>query len=558
MNEAILVPSTPAFGRRGAVVSPQRLASEAGLGILRAGGSAVDAAIATNAALAVVASHSCGLGGDAFWLIWADGRQSALNGSGRSGAAATIEAARSAVRGRRLPLHGPWTVTVPGAVRSWGDAHTRHGRLAWATLLEPAIELAEGFPATPGWISAVERGVALHGPGSDWARVFRARGRAWRQGETVVISGLAGTLRRLAAEGPDTAYEGRLARRTARYLAARGAPVSAADLAAHRSEWGESLVTTYRGLQATSHPPNSSGVLALELLGVLACFEPPPRSAFGSLGVRDASWVHVALEAARRVFADRDHWLTDPAWMAPEALATMVSPAHAAELAATIDPDAVAVPRALRAPRGGGTVYLATADRWGSAVSLIESNYAGFGSGLADPQTGIAFQNRGAFFSLEPRHPNALAPGKRTMHTLTPGMLMRDGRPWLVHGSMGGEIQPQVFAQFVSAVVDGGLDIASAVAMPRWAADVVRHHGPPSVTALEGRFDPQVAAGLEARGHRVSWRADFDSSLGHQHALELSWRGQPSRRGPGGPEDEPLEAIAATTDPRSEGGPSVW
>jgi gamma-glutamyltranspeptidase / glutathione hydrolase len=558
VSEAILVPSAPAYGGHGAVVSPQRLASEAGLGILRAGGSAVDAAIATNAALAVVASHSCGLGGDAFWLIWADGHEQALNGSGRSGAAATLEAARAAVRGRHLPLHGPWTVTVPGAIHSWGDAHTRYGRLPWAELLAPAIELADGFPATPGWIAAVERGAALHGSGSDWARVFRARGRPWRLGEPVVITGLAGTLRRLAAEGPGEAYEGRLARRSARYLAARGAPIAAADLAAHHSEWTEPLVTTYRGVQVTTHPPNSSGVLALELLNVLACLPPPVPEAFGPAGVRDARWVHLALEAARRVFADRDRWLTDPEQMATDALATMLSAEHAAAVAAQLDPDGVAAGRALRAPRGGGTVYLATADRWGGAVSLIESNYAGFGSGLADPQTGIAYQNRGAFFSLDPRHPNVLAPRKRTMHTLAPGMVLRDGRPWLVHGSMGGEIQPQVFAQFVSAVLDGGLDIAAAVALPRWAAAVARHHGPPALTHLEARFDPEVAAALEARGQRVTWVGAFDSALGHEHALELRWRPEPPPGAAAARAAGPLEAVAAATDPRSEGAPSVW
>ncbi|MGZ6343065.1 MAG: gamma-glutamyltransferase family protein [Candidatus Limnocylindrales bacterium] len=555
---AALVPTTPAYGRHGAVVSPHRLASEAGLGILRAGGSAVDAAIATNAALAVVASHSCGLGGDAFWLIWDGTALAALNGSGRSGEGATLEAARRAVKGTRLPLLGPWTVTVPGAIRSWGDAHERHGRLPWADLLGPAIELAEGFPATPGWIAATERGAALYGTGSDWARVFRARGRPWRLGERVVITGLAATLRRIAAEGPAETYSGRLAQRAARYLAARGAPISAADLAAHRSTWAEPIETGYRGVTATSHPPNSCGVLALELLNILECVEAPAADAFGPDGVQDPRWVHLCLEAARQVLADRDRWLTDQEWMEPGALSTMLSKEHAGELAARLDPSAVRVPRRLRAPRGGGTVYLAAVDRWGAAVSLIESNYAGFGCGLADPQTGIAYQNRGAFFSLDPRHPNALAPHKRTMHTLTPGMLFRGGRPWLVHGSMGGEIQPQIFAQFVSAMVDGGLDIATAIAAPRWSADVVRHHGPPSVTRLEARIPAQVAAGLEARGHRLSWGTAFDGAFGHEHAIELVWPAASSPVRPTGAVPALAEAVAAATDPRSEGAPGVW
>ncbi|HEX5465750.1 MAG TPA: gamma-glutamyltransferase family protein [Candidatus Limnocylindrales bacterium] len=574
MNDPVLVPAVAAWGARGAVVSPQRLASQAGLGILRAGGSAVDAAIATNAALAVVASHSCGLGGDAFWLIWDPPAKhlQALNGSGRSAAAATLDAARVAAGdARHLPLRGPWSVTVPGAVRSWGDAHARFGRRPWAELLAPAIELAEGFPAGPGWIAAVERSAAIFGPEGDWARVFRPAGRPWERGERVLITGLAGTLRRLAEEGPDVLYSGALAARAATYLTERGAPLRAADLADHRSTWGEPIATDYRGLTSYSHPPNSCGPLALETLAVLGRFPAPPASAFGPQGVTDPAWVHLGLEASRLVLADRDRYLADPEAMAPGALEMLLSPAHADALAERIDPRRAALAPPLDAPRGGGTVYLATADRWGGAVSLIESNYAGFGSGLADPQTGIAYQNRGAFFSLDPASPNVIAPGKRTWHTLTPAMLFRDGRPWVVHGSMGGEIQPQVFAQLVSDLVDGRLDVAAAVAAPRWAADVAGHFGPPSVTRLEPRFAPAVPEGLRARGHEVTFGPPFDSAMGHAHAIEIV----PEEGGPDAPDrpdmpnmpdmpyapdapDAPPRAFAAATDPRSEGAAAVW
>jgi gamma-glutamyltranspeptidase / glutathione hydrolase len=556
VSDRVLVPANVAWGARGAVVSPQRLASEAGLAILRAGGGAVDAAIATNAALAVVASHSCGLGGDAFWLIWAPpddgapGHLDALNGSGRSGSAADLERARRAVGSGRLPVRGPWTVTVPGAVRSWGDAHARYGRLPWADLLAPAIELADGFPATATWVSHVEHYAAIFGEAGDWAAVFRPHGRPWRPGERVVITGLASTLRAIAAEGPDVLYSGRLARRGANYLAERGCPIQADDLAAHHSDWGEPLAVDYRGATAHSHPPNSCGPLAMETLNLLARFEPPAPGAYGPAGVDDARWVHLGLEASRLVLADRDRYLTDPTKMAPDALALMLSPDHAAELAGRIDPDRAAPPPPLNAPRGGGTVYLATADRWGGAVSLIESNYAGFGSGLADPQTGIGYQNRGAFFSLDPASPNVLAPGKRTWHTLTPGFLFRNGRPWVIHGSMGGEIQPQVFAQVVSDLVDGGLDVATAVAAPRWAAAVPAHFEPPSLTHLEPRFSAAVVDGLLARGHQVTELRPFDSAMGHAHAIELI-------HDPDAPDGPPI-AFAAATDPRSDGQPGVW
>jgi len=221
---------------------------------------------------------------------------------------------------------------------------------------------------------------------------------------------------------------------------------------------------------------------------------------------------------------------------------------RAKALAASIDPSRVGQVTPSPVPAGGGTIYLCVADRDGGAVSLIESNYAGFGSGLVDPETGISYQNRGAFFRLAPGHANSLAPRKRTLHTLTPGMLLRDGRPWVVHGSMGGEIQPQVFAQVVSAIVDGGVDVATAVGAPRWAADVPRHMGRPSLTVLESRYHPEVVAGLRERGHEPLIIEPWSSAMGHAHAIEII-------------RDEVGEGpmtFAAAVDPRSEGLPGAW
>ena len=364
----------------------------------------------------------------------------------------------------------------------------------------------------------------------------------------MVVPGLSTTLRRIADEGPGSVYDGPLARQAAAFLASRGAPIDARDLADHASTWTTPVRTSYRGVEATSHPPNSCGPIALELLNVLSRFEPPPSDAFDAHGVADAAWVHLALEAARATLADRDRWLTDPAAMAPGALETLLSDERATAIAARIDPDRTRPLAPLSAPAGGGTVYLATADRWGGVVSLIESNSYGFGSGLVDPETGIGYQNRGASFSLDPNHVNVLAPRKRTMHTLSPGMLFRDGRPWVVHGSMGGEIQPQVFGQVVSALVDGSVDVATAVAAPRWAAEMAEHHGPPTLTVVESRYHAQVVDGLRARGHDVLQRADYDPGMGHTHAIELL------RDGDSGA----VTAFAAATDPRSEGAPAVW
>lgn len=547
-RERALVPAPLVRGTRGAVAAPHHLASGAGLAILRAGGSAVDAAIAANAALAVVAGYMCGLGGDAFWLIWvpAEDRAVALNGSGRSAAGATAEAARAAGL-EEVPIRGPWSVTVPGALHSWGAAHARFGRLPWASLFEPAIDLADGFPASQTWAGAVESAVRAFGTTGDWARTYRPSGRPWRESQLVRLPALQRTLVALAQDGPESAYKGLLATRAATYLEQSGSPLRADDFASHSSTWTEPISTDYRGVTSLSHPPNSCGPIALETLNVLSQFDPPPADAFTAGGVTDARWIHLGLETSRIALAHRDAHLTDPEFMRTGVLPWLLSGDHARDVAGTIHPDHAAQPTATSLPRGGGTIYLATADRWGGLVSLIESNYAGFGSGLVDAETGISYQNRGAFFRLDPSHANALAPRKRTVHTLTPGMLLRDGRPWIAHGQMGGEIQAQVFAQFVSAVVDGGLDIATAIAAPRWAADVEQHMGRPDLTVLEPRFAPEVAQGLETRGHRITWARPFDSRMGHAHAVEIVYDD----------EGDGARTLAAATDPRSEGLPQA-
>jgi gamma-glutamyltranspeptidase len=545
----MLVPVPLARGARGAVVAPHHLATSAGLEVLAAGGSAVDAAIATNAALAVVMPSNCGIGGDAFWLIWdaATGRQYALNGSGRAPAAA--DPARLRASGlANLPYRGPLSITVPGAVRSWADAHGRFGRLDRGRVLAPAIAYAaDGFPAWDGLIAAIETMTtfAIDGLGPDAAfpSVFRTAGRPWRPGELIQLPALASTLRRLAEEGFDAFYDGDLAERQARSLAAAGSSISARDLHDHRSTWTDPIETTYRGVRVTTHPPNSSGIVALELLNILERFEPPEAVRQGAV---DATWAHLGIEASKLAMADRDAHLTDPEFHAIP-VDRLLDKAYAAELAGRIDPGRATQPPASRAPIGGGTVYLATADAAGNAVSLIESNYGGFGSGVVCPDTGVHYQNRGSYFSLDPDHPNVLAPGKRTLHTLLPGMLFRDaGAPWVVVGSMGGDAQPQIHAQVVSRLVDGGLDIRSAVSAPRWFVEPAAHFLPPREVRLEPRFDGALPGALRNLGHPVTELGPFDSKLGHCHAIELVEGGSSA----GG-------SLAAATDPRSAGLPAV-
>jgi len=543
-----------ARGSRGAVVAPHHLAGAAGLAVLRAGGSAVDAAIATNAALGVVMPSGGGLGGDAFWLIWdaATGEQLALNGSGRAPAGADATALRD--RGMRtVPLRGPLAITVPGAVRSWGDAHRRFGRLSRDAILAPAIELArDGFPAWDGFIDAVE-GTAVNvgetiSATAGFFEVFRPNGRPWRPGERVRLAALASTLSTLATDGFDSFYDGDLGERQARGLAAAGSPIARSDLERHRSEWGAPIAIDYRGVRVTSHPPNSSGLVALELLSILGQFQPPSRDAFGPDGVTDPAWIHLGIEASKLAMADRDAHLTDPAFR-DVPVERLTDPTYARSQAARIDPRRAARPPAATNPPGGGTVYLAAVDGQGNAVSLIESNYLGFGSGVVDPSTGIHYQNRGSYFSLDPAHPNVLEPGKRTLHTLLPGMLFRPGdpAPWVVAGSMGGDAQPQVHAQLVSALVDGGVDVRTAVTAPRWYVEPAEHFAPPVEVWLEDRHATGVAEALAALGHPVTRAAPFDSKLGHEHAIELI-DGGPAVGG----------SVAAATDPRSAGLPAVY
>ena len=360
------------------------------------------------------------------------------------------------------------------------------------------------------------------------------------------LPALAGTLARIADAGWDDFYEGELAERQAHGLAQAGSAIVAEDLRQHESTWNEPIATTYRGVRVTTHRPNSSGLVALEILNLLEQFEPPEPATFEGGHGADVRWVHLGIEAAKLAMADRDEHLTDPDFH-DVPIERLLDKGYAAELARRIDPRRATSAVASRAPRGGGTIYLAVVDGEGNAVSLIQSNYAGFGSGVADPVTGICYQNRGSYFSLDPDHANVLAPRKRTLHTLMPGMLFRDGRPWVVLGSMGGDAQPQIHAQVVSSLVDGRIDVATAVAQPRWFVEPEEHFAPPDTVRAEPRFRAGLIDVLQSMGHPVRPSRAFEPSLGHCHAIELVAGGPGTVDG----------SLAAATDPRSHGLPAV-
>ncbi len=506
---------------RGCVATPHHLASAAGLAVLASGGNAVDAAIGANLALGVVAPFLCGYGGDLFALVWREGEGfSAYNGSGRAPAAATVDAMRAAAGADEMPSEGPLPVTVPGAARGWFDLLERFGTRSFGDLAAAAVRLAEdGFPLTARGAASIELSKSRFESmrGGEWWDVYGQL----RPGATLRQPGLARTIRALADDGPSAFYEGEVARAVVDTVAGLGGLLRAADMAAHRGDWVEPLSAPYRGVEVVELPPNTQGVTALEALGVV--------EAFGPLPAEGVDRHHLLIEAVKLAIADRDAFVTDPDHMRVDP-ASLLDAGHVSERAGRIDPARAGNPMGARAARGG-TAYMCAADAEGTLVSLIQSNWMGFGSGVTVPGWGINLHNRGNFFSLDPDHANVVAPRKRTLHTLIPAMAMRDGRPWMVLGTMGGDGQAQTHLQLLVKMVDDAEDPQRAIDAPRWVVSPKDW----SVVADE-RFGQQVLDGLRERGHDVTTNAWFAGAFGHAHAIQVLPNG-----------------YAGATDPRSEG-----
>jgi gamma-glutamyltranspeptidase/glutathione hydrolase len=485
------MPSTAA--RNGMVSTPHPLATEAGVEALRAGGTAMDAAVAANAMLAVVYCNACGLGGDAFALVWdpSEAKLHGFNGSGRSPAALTIDAVRAAGYDT-MPSRGPLPITVPGAVEAWARLLERFGRRSLADALSPAAAVAEdGYALTPITARAIEVSLPFF---DEAARsVFGAAGGP---GDRFCQPRLAATLRTLADGGRDAYYGGPIGAEIARAITDAGGVMTADDIAEHHGDWVEPIATRYGGVDVATIPPNSQGITALMALNVLGALDWPDG------GPMSARRLHAQIEAIKVAWSERDRCVADPARGQADP-ADLLSGGHATWMASRLDPD-----RAQRLvptnPPGGGTIYLCAADGDGMMVSLIESNYMGFGSGIMGGSTGIMLQNRGAYFSLDPDHPNALAPRSRTLHTLMPGMLVRDGRAEVALGAMGGDGQPQTMVQLVNGLVDDGLDPQAAVDRPRWVAQTEAAGEPLGPVSIESDgVHAETVAELEALGHRV-------------------------------------------------------
>lgn len=488
------------LGRSGMVCTSQPLASQAGLQTLRSGGNAVDAAVTAAATLGVVEPYNTGIGGDCFMLIWNAAEQTlhGLNGSGRAPQAATADL--FAARGHRsMPSHGMLPVTVPGAVDAWSAALTRFGKTRLADALAPAIDYAEhGFPVSE--IIANQWGLTVGLLQHDEARAaFSPDGNAPRVGDVARLPDLARSLRAIADGGSEVFYRGDLARRIAAYSAKHDGLLSATDLAAHTSTWVDPISTEYRGHRLYEIPPNGQGLTALLALNILECFDL-------ATGSDAAARAHLQIESIKLAFADRNRYIADPEHAAVP-IDALLSRDYAQGRAALIRPDrALKVAHPGRVRTGTDTVYLTAADADGNAVSLINSLYFPFGSGMVVDDTGIALQNRGYGFVLDPQHPNCIAPGKRPFHTIIPAMLFRDERPLVSFGVMGGDMQAQGHLQVVSHLVDEGMNAQQAIDAGRF------HYLDTDRVALESHLADEVGAQLERRGHAVQ---DQSAALAH-------------------------------------------
>ena len=493
------------LARHGIVAAAHPVAVQVGLEILRRGGSAVDAAIAVNAALSLMEPTSCGLGGDLFAMVWepATGKLYGLNGSGRAPLALTLDKVPPLADGT-MPVYSPYAWTVPGCADAWFELHERFGRLPMKDLLAPTIAYArEGVPVPQVIAGSWARSVARFKDKPGFAEVFLPGGKAPAEGQPFANPALANTLELLAAGGCDAFYRGEIAEKIVAYSRKEGGFFSIEDFARHTSEWQEPISTTYRGVTIWEPPPNSQGLAALEMLNILERFD------LKAMGRDSPDFWHVMVEAKKLAFADRSAYYADPAF-SPAPVAALLDKSYAERQAKRID-----MKRAAKSVEPGNpalqhadTTFLVTADERGMMVALIQSNYTGFGSGYVIPELGFGIQDRGALFSLKAGHPNVLAPGKRPFHTIIPAFMGKDGVPEMAFGVMGGDMQPQGHAQIVVNLVDFGMNLQEAGDAPRfYHTDDSEPTGTAmtdgGVLNLESGPSQDVIQALLRRGHRI-------------------------------------------------------
>jgi gamma-glutamyltranspeptidase/glutathione hydrolase len=494
------------YGAHGMVCAAQPLAVQAGLEILKAGGSAVDAAIAVNACLGLMEPTANGLGGDMFAILWDPKTKQVvgLNASGRAPLALTADKVPADKDGT-IPLYSPYSWTVPGVCDGWFELHAKYGKLSMRQVLAPAIRYAsEGFPLSPVIAGDWERSTRVFKDKPGFAQVFMPGGRAPHEGEIFKNPALAKTLTLIAEKGRDAYYKGPIAAELVRYSKANGGFFALEDFARHHSTWDAPISTDYRGWTVWELPPNSQGLAALELLNLLETFD------LKAMGRESADFWHVMTEAKKIAFADRARYYADPAF-AKVPVAELLAKDYARKRAALVDMKHAATtdnPGEVAALNRRETTYLCAADGDGLMVSLIQSNYTGFGSGYVVPELGFGLQDRGGLFSLHPGHPNYLVPGKRPFQTIIPAFVTKDGKPLMAFGLMGGDMQPQGHAQVIVNLVDFGMNLQEA-------GDAIRFHHTGSseptgtvmtdggILHIEDGLPQAVLDELKHRGHHL-------------------------------------------------------
>lgn len=526
---------SPVYGRNGIVATSQPLATAAGLEILSLGGNAADAAVAAAAALNVTEPTSTGIGGDMFALFFDAGTKqvTALNGSGRAAAALTLEQlAKDGITDSMPPFHAH-TVTVPGACAGWFDLVERHGSLSMADILVPAIRLAsDGFPVAQLTSYFWKRGALRQLASAPNGHELTILGRGPEPGEIFRNPGLARTFSVIAEKGKAAFYEGEIAAAILKVLKQVEGRMTEADLAEHVSTWESPISVDYRGLRVYECPPNGQGLTALLALNLLNGFD---LTAHASLSTER---LHLVIEALRLAFADARWYVADPSFN-DIPLEGLLSEEYADQRRELIDPTRATIDQQRGTPvASSGTVYLSVVDQWGNACSFINSNYMGFGTGIVPKGWGFTLQNRGHNFSLDPNHPNCIAPRKRPYHTIIPAMVTResDGSLYASYGVMGGFMQPQGHVQVFSALVDDGLDPQAALDLPRFCIDAEESNGR---VAIEEGMPRETYEGLEKLGHPVYWVSGYERAL--------FGRGQVILRDPA------TGVLCAGSDPRADG-----
>jgi len=504
------------IAQQGMACTSQPLATQAALDILKQGGSAVDAAIAANAVLGVVEPMSCGIGGDLFAIVWDSktGKLHGLNASGRSPAALNLKHFAE-LKLTTIPREGPLPVSVPGCVDGWIELHKKFGKLPLSQVLAPAIYYANnGHPVSEviaeDWRSTPESSQKQPG----FKETFMPNGRAPSKGEIFVNRGLGRTLEKIAKEGHDGYYEGEVAETIGKFMKKHGGFLSAQDLADHKSDWVEPVSTNYRGYDVWELPPNGQGIAVLQILNILEGYN------IKSMGFGSADYAHLFIEAKKLAFEDRAKYYADPAF-SKIPVKQLISKKYAEQRRKLINPKKAAKTFDAGDPLNeGDTIYLTTADKDGNMVSLIQSNYRGFGSGMVPDGLGFALQNRGEMFTLEEGHANSFAPKKRPFHTIIPGFITKDRKPWISFGVMGGAMQPQGHAQVVVNMVDFGMELQEAGDAPR-----IQHVLSSEPTGekmkdggqvyLEFGFAEETERELLKRGHKIG-RTTAGSFGGYQ------------------------------------------